>query len=59
LINTNKKYTPSINGIWLATKFKMDIGLLIKDEIIWFPRGVYVMGDVNLTHLDSDNTVSI
>lgn len=59
LINGDKKYTPSINGIWLTTKFKLDIGLLIKDEVVWFPRGVYVMGDVNLTNLGSDNTVSI
>jgi hypothetical protein len=59
LINTNKKYTPSINGIWLTTKFKLDIGLLIKNEMIWFPRGIYVMGDVNLTNLGADNTVSI
>lgn len=59
LINGDKKYTPSINGIWLTTKFKLDIGLLIKDEEVWFPRGVYVMGDVNLTNLGSDNTVSI
>jgi hypothetical protein len=59
LINANKKYTPSINGLWLTTKFSLDIGLAIKNEVIWFPRGVYVMGDVNLTHLGSDNTVSI
>lgn len=59
LINENKKYTPSINGIWLTTKFRLDIGLLIKDEVVWFPRGVYVMGDVTLSNKDSDRTVSI
>lgn len=59
LINSNKKYTPSINGIWLTTKFKLDIGILVKDEIVWFPRGIYSMGDINLTNLGSDNTVSI
>lgn len=59
LINGDKKYTPSINGIWLTTKFKLDVGLIIKNEPIWFPRGIYVMGDVNLTNLGSDNTVTI
>lgn len=59
LINANKKYTPSINGIWLSTKFRFDIGIEVKNNVIWFPKGIYVMGDVNLTNLDSDNTVTI
>ena len=59
LINKDGKYTPSINGIWLSTKFRFDIGLVTKDNILWFPRGIYIMGDVTLNHNDSDNTVSI
>ena len=59
LINANKRYTPSINGIWLTTKFKLDIGLVINNQTIWFPRGIYVMGDVNLTNQGADNTISI
>lgn len=59
LLNGDKKYTPSINGIWLSTKFRLDIGLLIKNEVVWFPRGVYVMGDVNLTNSDAEKSISI
>lgn len=59
LINKDGKYSPSINGIWLSTKFRFDIGLETKGNILWFPRGIYIMGDVSLTHNDSDSTVSI
>lgn len=59
LINTNKKYTPSINGIWLDTKFLFEVGIIIKQDIYWFSKGIYIMGDVNLTDNDSEKTVSI
>ena len=59
LINDRGKYTPSINGIWLDTKFLFEIGLEIKKEIYWFPKGIYIMGDVTLTDNDSERTVSI
>lgn len=59
LINEKGKYTPSINGIWLTTKFRLDIGLVTKKTIVWFPKGIYVMGDVSLVDQDSNNTVTI
>lgn len=59
LINKNGKYTPSINGIWLTTKFRFDIGIAIKNNIIWFPKGIYIMGDVSLSNQDSNRTISI
>lgn len=59
LINDTGKYTPSINGIWLDTKFSFEIGIVTKNNTIWFPRGIYVMGDVDLTYADSDKTISI
>lgn len=59
LINNDGKYTPSINGIWLGTRFRLDIGLETKDNIVWFPRGVYIMGDVSLTHQGSNKTITI
>ena len=34
LINDHGKYTPSINGIWLTTKFRLDIGIEIRNKII-------------------------
>lgn len=59
LINTDGKYTPSINGIWLSTKFRFDIGIVAQGNTIWFPRGIYIMGDVSLTHENSNKTVTI
>ena len=60
LINTDKNYTPSIYGVWINTRFKLDIGIqTTANNIIWFPRGVYIMGGVDLTSNDSDKTVSI
>lgn len=59
LINDTGKYTPSINGIWLNTKFSLEIGIMAKNNVIWFPRGIYIMGDIDLTYADSDKTISI
>lgn len=59
LINESGKYTPSINNIWLTTKFRLDVGIEIRNKTIWFPKGVYIMGDVNLTHYDSDRIITI
>lgn len=59
LINIDGKYTPKINGIWLQTRFKLEVGLgLFRGEEVWFPKGIYVMGDVSATHNNSDRTVS-
>ena len=59
LINNSGKYTPSINSIWLDTKFRFDVGIAIKNEIVWFPKGIYIMGDVSLTHDNSNRIVNI
>ena len=60
LINTNGKYTPSINSIWVNTKFSFEIGIETKGgNIIWFPRGVYIMGDVTLSSGTPMRTLSI
>lgn len=60
LINNTGKYTPSINSIWVNTKFSFEIGLQTKgDNIIWFPRGIYIMGDVSLSNGNSNKMVSI
>ena len=60
LINTDGKYTPSINSIWVNTKFSFEIGIQTKgNNCIWFPKGIYIMGDVNLTNGIPIKTVSI
>ena len=60
LINEDGRYTPSINGLWVNSRFRFDIGLEIsKNNIIWFPRGIYILGNVDLSHADSEKTVSL
>lgn len=58
LINNNKKYTPSVNGIWISTKFRLDVGLEVGNEIIWFPKGIYILGNVELTRNNSEKLVT-
>lgn len=59
LANPHGQYSPSINGIWLDAKFSLDVGLVYGKRIIWFPKGVYVTGDVTSTDNDSEKVVSI
>ena len=59
LVNSHGKYTPSLTGIWLDTKFSFEIGLLVnKNEVLWFPKGVYVLGDISLSVSNSGNSVT-
>lgn len=60
LINNNGKYNLSINKIWVDKKFKYDVGIeLDSGEIIWFPKGIYTMGNVSSTVGNSDKEISI
>ena len=59
LANENGQYTPNINGIWVNTRFGFDVGIQYQDTTIWFPKGVYILGDVNLTRDDSNKTIQL
>ena len=60
LINIDGKYTPSINGLWVNTKFRFDVGIEISNNnVVWFPKGIYIMGNVNLSHDNSNRSVSV
>lgn len=59
LLNDKGKYNPSINGIWLTTKFKYDIGLRVNNKILWFPKGTYVLGNVSLDKNEGDSIVTL
>lgn len=59
LINTDGRYTPSIEGLWVNDRFRLDIGLEIGNQFIWFPKGIYIMGDSSLNYSGSEKTVSI
>lgn len=58
LINTNKRYTPSKNGIWINTKFSFEIGLRYNGKLFWFPKGIYTLGNVDLVRNNSEKTVT-
>ena len=59
LVNKDGQYIPSINSIWVYDKFRLDIGIEYNNDIFWFPRGIYIMGNPNSTHDDSDKQLSL
>lgn len=59
LVNKDGKYTPSINTIWVHNKFRFDIGISFGGETFWFPRGIFIMGNPNSIHQDSDKQVTL
>lgn len=59
LFNYLKKYTPSINTLWCGTKLKLEIGMEIGNDTLWFPKGVFVINSINSTHENGTNIVSI
>ena len=59
LINIDGKYTPSINTIWVHNKFRFDVGLEFDNQVYWFPRGIYILGNPSSSHQDSDKQVSL
>lgn len=59
LINNDGQYTPNINGLWINTRFSFDVGIEYEGEMVWFPKGVYVIGEVNLSRGDANKTVQL
>ena len=58
LVNIDGRYTPGMNGIWINTRFRFDIGLQVGNEIFWFPKGIYILGNVDLTRNNSEKVVT-
>lgn len=53
-------YTPSINGLWASTKFLFEMGIeLDSGNIIWFPKGVYQIESISVSHEPNNKTVQI
>ena len=60
LINIDGKYTPSINGLWVNDRFRLDVGIEIDNgDIIWFPKRIYIMGDSQLNNSSQQKTITI
>lgn len=45
--------------IWKNTKFRYDIGLRIKDNIAWFEKGVYILGNSDSIQEDSNKQITL
>lgn len=58
LLNSLGNYTPNINNIWMDTKFSYEIGIEYKNQIVWFPKGIYVLGDIGATNTSTGRDVS-
>ena len=45
LDNSDGKYTPNLNKIWVNNRFRLDIGIdsLFMIRTYWFPRGIYIL----------------
>ena len=46
----------------MNTKFRFDVGLGYgdnPDNVIWFPKGIYILGNVDLSRGDSEKTVTL
>ena len=60
LHNEDKRYTPSINGIWESVKFSFESGIEIDGgETVWFPKGIYIVSNVTSSNSSSGKTVNI
>lgn len=59
LINTNGRYTPRISGLWVNSRFLYEVGIEYRNSIIWFPKGIFIMGNVSLSKGNSNKTVQI
>ena len=60
LINTDGKYTLNINNLWVDKRFRYDMGIQVgENNIIWFPKGIYIMGDTDLSVNNSSRDISI
>lgn len=59
LVNIDGKYTPSINGLWLQTKFRLDVGIEYKNIVKWYQKGVFVMSNPTLTRNTSDKKITL
>lgn len=63
LLNEDGEYTPSINSIWVGSKFSFEIGMAVPDsdieEVLWFAKGVYVLTSANPSRDAEQKTVDV
>lgn len=45
--------------IWKNTKFRYDIGLRINGNQVWFPKGIYILGNIDAIQEDSNKEITL
>lgn len=61
LINNGGKYTPSINTVWVNSKFSLELGVhFVAERItVWFKKGVYVVTKLSPSQTAEGKTISV
>lgn len=63
LINETGKYTPSMNGIWMGQKVKLEIGLERENtenfETVWFSKGIFIITNASPNEEASQKVVDV
>ena len=59
LVNIGGKYNLNIDKLWVDKKFRYDTGIQLSNGIVWFPKGIYIMGDTSLDVGNSNKEVTI
>ena len=44
------RYFPNVNGLWYGTKIKYEQGIKYGDNEYYFPKGIYIIDNFDLTH---------
>ena len=60
LFNEDGKFTPSINSLWIDSKFSLELGIEMPNgQIVWNKKGIYVISNSSTTHSSDDKTVPL
>lgn len=59
LVNTEGKYTPQKDNLWVNTKFRFDVGVEYAGEEYYVPRGIYIMQNPQSIRGDSDKEIEL
>ena len=60
LFNESGAYTPGVNGMWMNTRARLDMGIGMPDGgVAWIHMGVFVLTSTELTHSSDRDVVSV
>lgn len=57
--NIQKRTLNSHILIWKNTLFKFDIGLKVKDDVVWFSKGIFCVGSIEAPYSNSERTITL